>query len=76
MSEIMPVATVSRGVFGQLIYIDPGSELVVVKLSTWPTFLDTNRGLNIYRMVEAIAAHLTQNVSSTEIEGPMAAVWP
>lgn len=50
----------ARGVFGQLIYIDPGSEMVAVKLSTWPTFLDTDRGLNTYRMVEAIAAHLTQ----------------
>jgi CubicO group peptidase (beta-lactamase class C family) len=50
----------ARGVFGQFIYIDPGSEMVAVKLSTWPTFLDTDRGLNTYRMVEAIAAHLTQ----------------
>ncbi len=46
--------------FGQFIYIDPGSELVVVKLSTWQTFLDTGRGLDTYRMAEAIAAHLTQ----------------
>lgn len=50
----------ARGVFGQLIYIDPESEMIAVKLSTWPTFLDTDRGLNTYRMVEAIAAHLTQ----------------
>jgi len=48
----------ARGVFGQLIYINPGSEMVAVKLSTWPTFLDRDRGLNTYRMVEAIAAHL------------------
>lgn len=50
----------ARGVFGQFIYIDPESEMVAVKLSTWPTFLDVDRGLNTYRMVEAIAAHLTQ----------------
>jgi CubicO group peptidase (beta-lactamase class C family) len=50
----------ARGVFGQLIYIDPQSEMIAVKLSTWPDFLDTARGLNTYRMVEAIAAHLTQ----------------
>lgn len=48
----------ARGVFGQLIYIDPESDLVAVKLSTWPDFLDTDRGLDAYRMVEAIAADL------------------
>jgi CubicO group peptidase (beta-lactamase class C family) len=47
-------------VFGQFIYIDPGSELVVVKRSTRPTFLGAGRGLDTYRMAEAIAAHLTQ----------------
>ena len=28
------------GVFGQLIYIAPAYNMVVVKLSTWPYFLD------------------------------------
>ena len=28
------------GVFGQLIYIAPAYNMVVVKLSTWPDFLD------------------------------------
>ena len=50
----------ARGVFGQFIYIDPESEMIAVKLSTWPDFLDTDRGLNTYRMVEAIAAHLAR----------------
>lgn len=29
----------ARGVFGQLIYVDPDSDLLAVKLSTWPDFL-------------------------------------
>jgi CubicO group peptidase (beta-lactamase class C family) len=33
----------ARGVFGQMIYIDPASALTVVKLSTWPDYL--NAGL-------------------------------
>lgn len=28
----------ARGVFGQLIYVDPGDDMVVVKLSSWPEF--------------------------------------
>ena len=31
-------AFMARGVFGQLIYIDPADDLVVVKLSSWPEF--------------------------------------
>jgi hypothetical protein len=37
----------------------PEANLVVVKLSSWPTFLDFERGINTYRMVEAIAGYLT-----------------
>ncbi|MGK0399374.1 MAG: CubicO group peptidase (beta-lactamase class C family), partial [Gammaproteobacteria bacterium] len=28
----------ARGVFGQLIYVDPAHEMVMVKLSSWPEF--------------------------------------
>ncbi len=48
----------ARGVFGQMIHIDPSAEMVVVKLSSWPTFLDNDRGLNAYRMTEVIADFL------------------
>lgn len=49
----------ARGIFGQMIYIDPAAEFVAVKLSSWPTHLDLDRTLNTYRAVEAIAGHLT-----------------
>jgi CubicO group peptidase (beta-lactamase class C family) len=51
----------TRGVFGLFIYIDPEAEVVIVKFSTWPTFLDVERGLNTYRMAEAIAAYLARS---------------
>ena len=48
----------ARGVFGQLIHIDPPRELVAVKLSTWPDFLNADFGVNTYRAIDAIAAQL------------------
>lgn len=48
----------ARGVFGQLIYVDPGRELVVVKLSTWPDFTNPDRFLLTLAAVDAIAAAL------------------
>lgn len=48
----------ARGVFGQLIYINPTSEVVAVKLSSWPNFLDPELNLNTCRAVEAIATFL------------------
>ena len=46
------------GVFGQLIYISPEYDLVAVKLSTWPDFLDTGHKANTLRAIHAIAKHL------------------
>ena len=43
------------GVFGQLIYIAPEYDMVVVKFSTWPDFLDTEHKLNTLFGIHAIA---------------------
>lgn len=43
------------GVFGQLIYISPEYDLVAVKLSTWPDFLDFEFKANTLRAIHAIA---------------------
>jgi CubicO group peptidase (beta-lactamase class C family) len=36
-------ALLSRGVFGQLLYMDQAAEFTAVKLSTWPDFLNPRR---------------------------------
>ena len=36
-------ALIGRGVFGQLVYVDPEAEFVAVKLSSWPHFTDVGR---------------------------------
>ena len=43
-----------RGVFGQLIYIAPEHDLVVVKLSSYPDFLNLTYGLDTRRAIGAI----------------------
>lgn len=48
-----------RGVFGQLIYIAPEHELVVVKLSTFPDFLNPTYNLDTRRAIGAIITALT-----------------
>ncbi|MGI9373297.1 MAG: serine hydrolase domain-containing protein [Hyphomicrobiales bacterium] len=48
----------ARGVFGQLIYIAPDDNMVVVKLSSWPEFLATERSLNAYSALGAISSAL------------------
>lgn len=45
----------ARGVFGQLIYIDPAHDMVVVKLSSWPEFVSSPRLHDALNAVHAIA---------------------
>ncbi|MFX0547228.1 serine hydrolase domain-containing protein [Roseovarius sp. S1116L3] len=44
----------ARGVFGQLIYLDPKTEFLAVKLSTWPDFLIHSYTVDMLHAVTAI----------------------
>jgi CubicO group peptidase (beta-lactamase class C family) len=55
IEDVSREAIMCRGVFGQMIYIDPAYELVAVKLSSWPDFLNPEMTVNTLRMIHAIA---------------------
>lgn len=46
------------GIFGQMLWIDPRERLVVVKLSTWPDYLNAASSAATYRACEAIGRAL------------------
>lgn len=48
----------ARGVFGQLIYIDPEQQMVLVKLSTWPEFTSVPRLKSALSAIHAIGDFL------------------
>lgn len=48
----------ARGVFGQLIYVDPDRELVVVILSTWPEFTSIERSAKALSLIDAMITEL------------------
>jgi CubicO group peptidase (beta-lactamase class C family) len=48
-----------RGVFGQLIYIDFAHQMVVIKLSSWPEFVNPKKMIATLNAVRTIAAMLT-----------------
>lgn len=48
----------ARGVFGQLIYIDFSHDMVVVKLSTWPDFLNVKKTIATLNAIKMIAGAL------------------
>ena len=48
----------ARGVFGQLIYVDPVHQMVVVKLSAWPEFTSVPRLVTALNAIHAMADEL------------------
>jgi CubicO group peptidase (beta-lactamase class C family) len=54
IEDVSRPAIMCRGVFGQLIYIDAAQDLVVVKLSSWPDFLDVTLSVDTLRMIHAV----------------------
>lgn len=52
-------ALLARGVFGQLIYVDPDAQFVGVKLSSWPEFTDVPRTRTALAAMQAIRDSLT-----------------
>ncbi len=49
----------ARGVFGQLIYVNWDHNMVAVKLSSWPDFLNTHYNVVTLKALHAIAGALT-----------------
>ena len=59
IEDVAKKAFMARGVFGQLIYIDPDHSMVVVKLSSWPEFTSVARLKTTLNAIHAIAGHLS-----------------
>ena len=51
-------AYMARGVFGQLIYIDPSADFAAVVLSSWPEFLSADRSRATLAAVHGIRSAL------------------
>jgi CubicO group peptidase (beta-lactamase class C family) len=51
----------ARGVFGQLIYVDWGHDMVVVKLSSWPEFVNPAWTIATLEAVRKIGVALTRS---------------
>lgn len=61
IEDMTTEAFMCLGVFGQLIYISPAYNMVVVKLSTWPDFLDDTFKVDTQLAIHAVAAALGKN---------------
>lgn len=51
----------ARGVFGQSIYWDPASEVAIVKLSSWPDFINSEWTVNNFRACAAVVEELQRS---------------
>ncbi len=58
LEDVSTQASMARGVFGQLIYIDPDHDFVAVKLSSWPEFTSEARLRATLKALDAIKQHL------------------
>ena len=58
IEDVDKKAFMARGVFGQLIYVDPAHQMVVVKLSTWPEFTSVSRLVTTLNAIHEIANEL------------------
>jgi CubicO group peptidase (beta-lactamase class C family) len=50
----------ARGVFGQIIYVDPGDDMVFVKLSSWPEFTSVPRLVTTLNAIHAVGKTLNK----------------
>jgi CubicO group peptidase (beta-lactamase class C family) len=55
IEDVDKKAFMARGVFGQLIYVDPAHEMVIVQLSSWPEFTSTPRLITALNAIHEIA---------------------
>ena len=58
IEDVNRKAFMARGVFGQLIYVAPEHQMVVVKLSTWPEFTSPTRLRTALDAMHAIGHYL------------------
>lgn len=59
MEDLSTGAYSARGVFGQQIHIDPSTNVVIVKLSSWPLPSMDDLGVDTYTMMRAITGHFS-----------------
>jgi CubicO group peptidase (beta-lactamase class C family) len=58
LRDVSTRVMMARGVHGQLIYIDPDSQLVVVILSCWPEATSIDRSITALNLIDTLAASL------------------
>ncbi|MFT5399447.1 MAG: CubicO group peptidase (beta-lactamase class C family) [Planctomycetota bacterium] len=61
VQDVNKKAFMARGVFGQLIYVDPENDMVITKLSSWPEFTSVPRLKTALKAINAIGKCLNKN---------------